>query len=99
MKKRVVINSFVLFVAGTTSSVPSLGWWSEGVPGSTHERWDFTRGFILPSDSGYTADPDVVFNPYLNRVAAKITPIGGVWDISTLITGTYGIMVAGDSKL
>jgi hypothetical protein len=72
----------------------SLGGWNEGAPGTTHERWDFTPNFILPSGSGYTADPESVINPSPNRVLATITPIGGGgWDGISSITGNIGISV------
>jgi hypothetical protein len=96
MYKKLIVF-FVLVVVGLSmpvSAVPSLGGWNEGAPGSTHERWDFTPGFIVPSGGGYTADPEVVLNPYPNRVAATITPIAGGWDGITQITGEYGIIVA-----
>jgi hypothetical protein len=69
----------------------SLGWWNEGAPGSTHERWDFTPGYVLASGNGYTADPEVVYNPYPNRVVATITPRNsGSWDgISTITASDY----------
>ncbi len=73
----------------------SLGWWDEGAPGSTHEFWDFTPGYVLASGSGYTADPEVVNNPYPNRVAATITPMNsGSWDGISTITATDFIHVS-----
>jgi hypothetical protein len=96
MFKKLIVFCLVLVVVGLSmpaSAVPSLGWWEEGAPGSTHQLWDFTLGYVLASGSGYTADPEVVSNPYPNRVAATITPLDGVWDGITLITGNYGINV------
>jgi hypothetical protein len=97
MRKKLIIF-FVLVVVGLSvpvSAVPSLGGWEEGAPGSTHQRWDFTPGYVLPSGSGYTADPEVVFNPYPNRVAATITPmLSGSWDGITNIIGSNWIQVA-----
>jgi hypothetical protein len=96
MSKKLIVF-FVLVVVGLSmpvSAVPSLGGWEEGAPNTTHQVWDFTPGFIVPSGGGYTADPEVVLNPYPNRVAATITPIAGGWDGITRITGEYGIIVA-----
>jgi hypothetical protein len=64
----------------------SLGSWDEGAAGSTHQVWDFTPGYIIPSGAGYTAVPEDVFNPSPNRVAATI--LLGTWDQVTLITGS-----------
>jgi hypothetical protein len=71
------------------ANLSSLGWWDEGTAGSTHQRWDFTAGHVLASGSGYTATPEVVSNPFPNRVAATITPMfSGSWDGSSTITAT-----------
>jgi hypothetical protein len=97
MFKKLIVFCLVLVVVGLSmpvSAVPSLGWWEEGAAGSTHQLWDFTPGYVLASGSGYTADPESVFNPLPNRVAATITPINGGWDGITLITGNSGIIVA-----
>jgi len=72
----------------------SLGGWNEGAPGTTHEKWHFTPTFIIPSGSGFTADPESVINPQPNRVAATITPIiSGGWDGVSAVTGNIGINV------
>jgi hypothetical protein len=72
----------------------SLGWWTEGEPGTTHQSWDFTPDYVVPSGSGYTADPETVFNPLPNRVAATISLFGsGTWDGAGLITDDVGIFV------
>jgi hypothetical protein len=94
MMKKLVLIAGVLCLALPAWATPSLGWWSEGAPGTTHEYWDFTAGYVVPSGAGYTADPEVVFNPFPNRVAATITPIAGAWDGVTMFTGQSGIMVA-----
>lgn len=72
----------------------SLGGWNEGDPGTTHELWDFTPGYVAVSGSGYTATPEVVYNPEPSLVSATITPIGGGgWDGVSSITGDDGIYV------
>jgi hypothetical protein len=72
----------------------SMGWWDEGAAGSTHQSWHLTAGYVLVSGSGYTADPEVVSNPFPNRVAATITPMfSGSWDGVTAITATDFIQV------
>ncbi|MGD0597791.1 MAG: PEP-CTERM sorting domain-containing protein [Sedimentisphaerales bacterium] len=72
----------------------SLGGWDEGTPGSTHQFWDFTPGYVLASGSGYTATPEVVFNPQPTRVEATITPMfSGSWDGISAITASDFIKV------
>jgi hypothetical protein len=71
----------------------SLGTWNEFDPGTTHQRWDFTVGYVVPSTSGFAATPEEVFNPFPNRVAATVT---GTWDNQSLITGNPTISVALD---
>jgi hypothetical protein len=93
--KRILSILIVLCLSATAgASIQSLGYWNIGDPGTTHEFWDFTPGYVVASGSGYTADPEQVFNPYPNRVAATITPIAGLWDGVTSISGSPGIMVA-----
>jgi hypothetical protein len=97
MYKKLIVFCLALVVVGLSvpaAAVPSLGGWNEGDLGTTHQLWDFTPGFIVPSGGGYTADPEVVLNPLPNRVVATITPIVGAWDGITLITGNFGIIVA-----
>jgi hypothetical protein len=95
--KRLVLIFFVvtLWLVVPALAVPSLGWWNEGDPDTTHQLWDFTPGYVVPSGGGYTADPEQVNNPYPNRVAATITPVySGTWDGVSLITGDPMISVA-----
>jgi hypothetical protein len=96
MKKLILIFMVAtLCLAVPASAVPSLGWWSEGAPGTTHQIWDFTPGHVLASGGGYTADPEDVINPQPNRVAATITPMfSGSWDGISTITGSSWIHVA-----
>jgi hypothetical protein len=95
MKKLVLVMVLCVAAPALASVVPvSLGSWNEGAPGSTHQFWDFTPGYVVSSGGGYTADPEVVSNPLPNRVAATITPIGGTWNGQSAITGNPGIFVA-----
>lgn len=84
----------LLWLTVPMQATSSLGAWNEGAPGSTHEFWHFTPGHIITSVSGYTADPENVFNPEPNRVAATITPMStGSWDGVTNITASSFISV------
>jgi hypothetical protein len=93
--KKLVFMVVMLFLAVPALATLSLGSWNEGDTGTTHQIWDFTPGHIVPSGSGYTADPEVVFNPQPNRVAATITPMfSGSWDDVTKINASDFIQVA-----
>jgi len=93
MFKRLIVFCLVLVVVGLSmpaSAVPSLGGWNEGAPGTTHQLWDFTPGFITPiTGDGYTAIPESVISPDPGAVIATIAP-GGAWDgVTNLIAGFY----------
>ena len=97
--RKVVLLLLVVFCLCAGANVGlaalSLGWWNEGVPGSTHEFWDFTPGYVLASGSGYTADPEIVSSPYPNKVAATITPMfSGSWDGISAINASDFIHVS-----
>lgn len=57
-----------------------LGWWAAGAPGTTHQYWDFTWGYVTGSGTGWAASPEEVINPDPSKVGATIT--GGLWDWS-----------------
>ncbi|HRU15227.1 MAG TPA: PEP-CTERM sorting domain-containing protein [Anaerohalosphaeraceae bacterium] len=95
MKKIAFVTLLCLWLLSSPVSASlSLGYWNEGDPGTTHQRWDFTPGYIEPSGGGYTADPEEVINPFPNRVAATITPLNGGWDGVTIVTGDPWIFIA-----
>jgi hypothetical protein len=80
-------------------ATPSLsGWWNEGDPNTTHQRWDFTPGYVIgpiPFD-GYNAKPEVVINPSPLNVTATISvggPNNGTWDGVTKFTSSRSISV------
>jgi hypothetical protein len=76
----------------------SLGGWNEGDPCTTHQRWDFTPGYVIgpiPND-GYSAKPEVVNNPYPLSVVASISVGGssyGEWDGVTKFTSSRAIFI------
>jgi hypothetical protein len=90
--KRLIIF-LVLVVVGLSipvSAVPSLGGWNEGAPNTTHQRWDFTPGYVsgIPN-GGYTAIPESVISPNPGGVLATISP-SNTWDEATNFTArTY----------
>jgi hypothetical protein len=91
--KKLIFMVVVLSFAVPAFATMSLGWWNEGAAGSTHQLWDFTPGYVAPSGSGYTAEPESVLNPIPNRVTATIVPVAGRWDEQTLITSPSAIFV------
>jgi hypothetical protein len=92
MYKKLIIFC-VLVVVGLSvpvSAVPSLGWWNEGDPGTTHQSWHFTPGYVTlyPTD-GYSAIPESVISPNPGAVVAGITP-RYTWDgITSFTARTY----------
>jgi len=70
-------------------AMTSLGWWTEGAPGSTHAYWEFTPDYVtaIPG-AGYSAKPESVNNPYPLNVVATIAP-GGTYDGETKFQGSY----------
>jgi len=97
MKKLLCFVCLCGLLAGYVQAVPiqSLGWWYEGDPGTTHQFWDFTPGYItyVPGD-GFTANPEDVFNPESTRVLASISsvPFAGAvtWDGYSNLIGDVG---------
>ena len=70
---------------------PSLGPWNEGDAGSTHQRWDFTPGYISSAGAGFTAIPEEVStnHPDPMFVLATISSPGGIWDQESTISGSW----------
>jgi PEP-CTERM motif len=72
----------------STVAPSSLGSWNEGDAGSTHQRWDFTPGYISSTGAGYTAIPEEVSNPDPMFVVATIST-SGTWDGNSTINGSW----------
>jgi hypothetical protein len=87
MKRLIAVFAVVvLWLAVPASAVPtgpSLGWWNEGDPCTTHQLWDFTPSHVAnnPGD-GYTAIPEEVISPHPGAVVATISP-GGTYNGDT----------------
>ena len=69
MKKLILIMIILAVMAVPALAVPSLGWWEEGDPGSTHQFWEFNdpckiTDFYPDITQGDTAIPDDYYNPY-----------------------------------
>ncbi len=94
MKNSILIVVTMLFCLGVGTNIGmavpmSLGWWAEGVAGSTHQFWDFTPEYIrLNPGDGYTAIPEEVFSPEPEFVLATISP-GGSWDGQSSMIGAW----------
>jgi hypothetical protein len=75
-----IMSVIILFVCtGPAHAVavlhPSLGSWSNGDPGTTHEYWDFTPSHVTTAgNGGYTSTPEELINPDPFNVLATITP-------------------------
>lgn len=97
MMKTTVSVLVVVCLAMPAWAGPSLGSWNEGDPGTTHEFWGFTPGFVKASGLGYTADPETYISPNPTGIVATIGPVLGgtcTWDGQSIISGVPGLAVA-----
>jgi hypothetical protein len=69
-----IVLSLTSFAHAIAVQHPSLGWWANGDPGSTHQYWDFTPSHVTAGGVGYTATPEELINPDPFNVLATITP-------------------------
>jgi hypothetical protein len=94
--KRLLLGLLVFALAAPPVSavtLMSLGWWEEGAVGSTHQRWEFTNGYVIQSGpGGYSAEPEDLINPVPSHVLATVT--AQEWDsINGLFTSAAAIGV------
>jgi hypothetical protein len=87
-----IVASLVVsaLMVASAQATPSLGFWDEGAPGSTHQYWDFTPGFVnlIPGD-GYVAYPEQVLNPNPADVQMQFNSPPAVWDGATAMVGPF----------
>jgi len=94
--KRILLSLVVCaLMAAPALALPSLGWWQEGDPGTTHQTWHFTPGYVGGVVGSYTAEPEVVANPHPTGVEATIYDAvpAVTWDGITKFTSTANIYV------
>ena len=92
--KRILLSLVVCaLMAAPALALPSLGWWQEGDPGTTHQTWHFTPGYVGGVVGSYTAEPEVVANPHPTGVEATITGSTVTWDGQTMFSSTSDIHV------
>jgi hypothetical protein len=99
MKKVVCLVLVLCLAPPVLAGTASLGYWNEGDPGTTHQSWDFTPGYIVPSGAGYTADPESFISPDEDGsgIVATISPVMAgscIWDGMTMLMGDPGLFVA-----
>lgn len=64
MKRTRLMVVLIAAMAGSVQAAGTLGWWSTGDPGTTHQYWDFSPGYVTPIGAGaYQALPEEVLNP------------------------------------
>jgi hypothetical protein len=82
----------LLAVSAQAISIQSLGWWSEGASGATHQYWDFTPGYVRfnPGD-GYTEPPSISINTLTGATGSLLTSelLGG--PIETIVIDDQGM--------
>ncbi|MBM4028535.1 MAG: PEP-CTERM sorting domain-containing protein [Planctomycetes bacterium] len=93
MTKKVCLGLVMAVVmsASVQAAPTSLGWWDEGDPGTTHQRWDFTPGHVFNNGNGtwtaYPEDPVINPNPAGVRLDIK-SPV--TWDsVNGTISGNF----------
>ena len=90
--KRVMLSLLICALAtAPTMAVPSLGWWEEYAPQSTHQFWDFTPQSHVPNSRQFNAES--IYNPGV-AIAQQIL---GTWDEVSNIYGTQ--IIVGDLKI
>jgi len=88
MRRMVLSLVLSVLMAASVQATASLGSWDEGAIGTTHQRWDFTPGYVNPIAGGaLEAIPEQVENPTPGGVKMQISA-PAVWDQRTLITGS-----------
>jgi hypothetical protein len=80
IKKGLLALIVCALMATPTLAVPSLGWWNEGDPGTTHQYWNFTSANVKAIPGGYSAIPEEIFNPDPAGVVGQINLINGSYD-------------------
>jgi hypothetical protein len=103
MKKLILIIALLALMATpalANPTGPSLGYWQEGAPGTTHEFWDFTPASVNPVNHNQFY-PESEFNP--NDAGKEIVAqtVLGTWDgISALKSSALtGNMIIVDLKI
>ena len=85
--KRVVVSLAVCALLGAAAqAVPSLGYWEEGAPRSTHQYWDLTPGYVTAIPGGWEAVPEQVINPNPAGIAGQINN-PAVWNGQSAMIG------------
>jgi len=87
MKRMMFALALCALISVSAQATPSLGWWPEGAPRSTHQYWDFTPGYVTPIPGGYAAFPEEVINPDPTGIVGQINSPPAYWDGQGLILG------------
>jgi len=87
MKRMMLVLAVCALISVSAQATPSLGWWDEGAPRSTHQYWDFTPGYVTPIPDGYQASPEDVINPNPSGIVGQINSPPAYWDGQGLILG------------
>lgn len=75
MKKLILIMIILVFMAAPALATPSLGWWNEGDPRTTHAWFDFTADHVAAGTTAGTwkAEADDLISPVPNALLAQVT--------------------------
>jgi hypothetical protein len=100
MKKLILIIALLAIMATPALAVPSLGYWNEGDPGTTHQFWHF-----LPADKNPSNPiqfyPTSEFNPNDAGKEVFAQTVLGTWDgVSALVSSpATGNLIVVDLKI
>ncbi len=94
MRKMIWSLALMALMTVSVQAAPtSLGWWNEGVVGTTHQYWDFTPGSVTPLGPGaYQALPEQVSNPEAGGVVVQASGPGLVWNEQGTLTGNLFVL-------
>jgi hypothetical protein len=87
MRRMMSALALCALIAVSAQATPSLGWWEEGAPRSTHQYWDFTPGYVTPVPGGWEAVPEQRINPDPAGIKGQIN-LPAVWDQQTAFLGS-----------
>jgi len=96
MKKLILIVALLALMATPVLAAPSLGYWNEGDPGTTHQLWNFTpseQNPVTPSQfyptSEFNPNDGSIGNPNGGGKGVFVQTDGfGKWDGTSNIVGT-----------
>lgn len=93
MRKVALSLLLTVLLAASVQATPSLGGWNEGDYGTTHQRWDFSPGYVTQLGAGaYQALPEEVSNPDPGGVVLQASGPDLIWNGQSALIGTQFVL-------